>query len=106
MAAVAGFTRAPSARILSGMRFTERSAPPPAARPARPASTVADPYPAGAGHRTLALYWANEMRKALTAAIANPEPTTIEDLEMNHVVRCAKQMAYHGFRVLGKERTR
>jgi hypothetical protein len=50
-------------------------------------------------HRAMAAHWGEESVRAIRAAVAQPHYTTIEDLEMLHAVRCAKQAYYHGMKV-------
>lgn len=46
-------------------------------------------------HKTMVAYWADEMLWAVRQAITNPHFATIEDLNLNHVVRCARAAYYH-----------
>lgn len=53
-------------------------------------------YPGpGATHAALAGYWGTEAARFIGRAVADPTPRSFEDLDLNHVVRCAKQAGYH-----------
>ena len=76
------------------MTFTETSIRPKPAN-ARPAA-----LPNRGDHRAWLAYWAEELRVSLTRVL----PTTPEgqpwDFEVEHAVRAAKMVHYHGAKVL------
>jgi len=59
-------------------------------------------------HRAMAAWWGKEARRAIDAAVRNPHPTTVWDLELLQAVRAAKMAWWHaltatGWREWGRE---
>lgn len=51
--------------------------------------------------RGWAAHWGAEAVRSIAAAVANPHPATIADLDMNHAVRAAKLAWWHSCRAGG-----
>ncbi len=52
--------------------------------------------------RAMAAYWGKEAAWAIGQALTNPAPMTIEDLNLDHAVRCTRMAAWHALRILGR----
>ena len=50
-------------------------------------------------HRTMAAWWGDQCIRAIRDAIANPRPTTIDDLALLHAVRSARIALWHALKV-------
>jgi hypothetical protein len=55
-------------------------------------------------HRAWAAWWGGECLRAIERAVETPNPTTVEDLHMNHAVRSARA-AWGHICALARQRT-
>lgn len=54
-------------------------------------------------HRGLAAWWGDEALWAIRQAVANPQPSTIRDLDVEHAVRSARCALWHAEKAISRE---
>lgn len=54
-------------------------------------------------HKLMAAHWGLEAIASMRAAVVNPQPHTVEDLDMNHAVRSARMAWWHATKTKRKE---